>query len=256
MTENPTHTIPDFHTKDCQTTTMLQSFDARMQRAVQQESRTLSSSLTNKTTKKGSAYGVSHQRGCLIILVFIPIVLVVIVVVFLREYNSMQAFDQEMVNILKLTEDQATLQKQGDEEAVSAAATSAEATPLAAEATRDVLVIATKLGDIRVVLRPDLSSGSVDYVHQLVESNKCDRCSFYRADERGILQGIMKKKDIPTNTILGSCPAGSENVKNACPAWDKNCSCHGPVMTRGAVAWAAGQSGGPDFFIDNYRVST
>ena len=24
-------------------------------------------------------------------------------------------------------------------------------------------------------------------------------------------------------------------------------------MTRGSVAWAAGQAGGPDFFIDNYR---
>ena len=24
-------------------------------------------------------------------------------------------------------------------------------------------------------------------------------------------------------------------------------------MTKGMVAWAAGQSGGPDFFIDNYK---
>ena len=31
-----------------------------------------------------------------------------------------------------------------------------------------------------------------------------------------------------------------------------DCGCHGPVMTKGMVAWAAGQSGGPDFFIDNY----
>ncbi|KAL3912132.1 MAG: hypothetical protein SGILL_007005, partial [Bacillariaceae sp.] len=39
---------------------------------------------------------------------------------------------------------------------------------------------------------------------------------------------------------------------NDCPAWDEHCGCHGPVMTKGAVAWAAGQAGGPDFFIDNY----
>jgi hypothetical protein len=25
-------------------------------------------------------------------------------------------------------------------------------------------------------------------------------------------------------------------------------------MTKGAVAWAAGQAGGPDFFLDNYKA--
>jgi hypothetical protein len=62
----------------------------------------------------------------------------------------------------------------------------------------------------------------------------------------------MANKDIPVNAVRGDCPPGLENVANDCPTWDAHCGCHGPVMTKGAVAWAAGQAGGPDFFIDNY----
>jgi hypothetical protein len=44
-----------------------------------------------------------------------------------------------------------------------------------------------------------------------------------------------------------------EDDNNKCPAWDTSCGCHGPIMTKGMVAWAADQAGGPDFFIDNYK---
>lgn len=119
--------------------------------------------------------------------------------------------------------------------------------------TKQVLVLATTVGDIRISLRPDLSKGSVDYLNKLTEAG-CQRCKLYRAEPRGILQGIMAKKGIATNTEKGSCPP---DVKDAavgdCPDWDKNCGCHGPIMTRGSVGWAAGQAGGPDFFIDNYK---
>lgn len=117
----------------------------------------------------------------------------------------------------------------------------------------EVLVLETKLGDIRITMRPDLSPGSVDYIHRLINAG-CGRCKLYRAEQRGILQGIMAKKGVTPNDVKGNCPpsADKEDV-GECPDWDKNCSCHGPIMTRGAVAWAAGQAGGPDFFIDNYR---
>lgn len=119
------------------------------------------------------------------------------------------------------------------------------------------LVLKTTIGDIKITLRPDLSQGSVDYIYKLVESygeNRCMHCSFYRAENPGILQGIMENKGVvPTNTVRGSCPPGSENVPNDCPDWDKHCGCHGPIMTRGSVAWAAGDPGGPDFFIDAYK---
>ena len=119
------------------------------------------------------------------------------------------------------------------------------------------LVLKTKHGDIKITLRPDLSQGSVDYVYKLVESygegKRCMHCNFYRADKPGILQGIMEHEDVVSvNTVRGSCPPGSEGVENDCPEWDEHCGCHGPVMTRGAVAWAAGDAGGPDFFIDAY----
>ena len=44
---------------------------------------------------------------------------------------------------------------------------------------------------------------------------------------------------------------GLQHIPNDCPDWDKDCGCHGPVMTRGMVAWAGGKTG-PDFFIDAY----
>ena len=122
------------------------------------------------------------------------------------------------------------------------------------------LVLTTIHGNIKITLRPDLSKGSVNYIYQLVESygghgKKCAHCRFYRSEKPGILQGIMEHKGVvPVNTVKGSCPTqgGAEKVRNNCPAWDKQCGCHGPVMTRGAVAWAAGQAGGPDFFINGY----
>mmetsp|Transcript_5174 Transcript_5174/g.12356 ORF Transcript_5174/g.12356 Transcript_5174/m.12356 type:complete len:320 (-) Transcript_5174:890-1849(-) len=118
---------------------------------------------------------------------------------------------------------------------------------------KSVLVLATTVGDIRITLRPDLSKGSVDYLIKLAEAG-CERCKLYRAEPRGILQGIMAKKSIKTNTEKGGCPPGVEGVAvGDCPDWDKNCGCHGPIMTRGSVGWAAGQAGGPDFFIDNYK---
>lgn len=116
---------------------------------------------------------------------------------------------------------------------------------------KETLVLTTKLGDIRIVLRPDLSKESVDYVRKVAETQSCQRCTFYRAEKPGILQGVLSSSKVQAAYVKGACPAGSESVVNDCPTWDKNCGCHGPVMTRGMVGWAAGQMG-PDFFISDY----
>ena len=95
--------------------------------------------------------------------------------------------------------------------------------------------------------------GSVDYIHHLIANGICQRCNFYQAEWSGILQGAMTNtQDVATNTVKGCCPPGLESVPNDCPEWDANCGCHGPIMTKGSVAWVAGQLGGPDFFIDMY----
>merc|ERR1712157_359199 len=63
----------------------------------------------------------------------------------------------------------------------------------------------------------------------------------------------MGNKAISLNEVKGYCPPGMESIKNDCPKWDSSCECHGPVMTKGMVGWAAGTAGGPDFFINNYK---
>jgi cyclophilin family peptidyl-prolyl cis-trans isomerase len=119
--------------------------------------------------------------------------------------------------------------------------------------TGTLVVLTTDLGKIRIVLRPDLSSESVEYIHRLVEeSGKCQRCNLYRAEKPGILQGVMAHPDVIVNKERGPCPASVRDVHNDCPAWDTNCGCHGPIMTRGTVGWAGGGTG-PDFFVDVYE---
>ena len=119
---------------------------------------------------------------------------------------------------------------------------------------KDILVLTTKVGEIRIRLRSDLSPESVSYVRQMATtSDACVRCNIYRAEKPGILQGMIANPKISIENIpKGKCPVGFENVPNDCPSWDSKCGCHGPVMTKGMVGWAAGATG-PDFFIDTYE---
>jgi len=104
------------------------------------------------------------------------------------------------------------------------------------------LTLTTSQGNIEIELRPNQALESVQYIKSLLDSPEpCKRCRFYRAEQRGILQGILKKSNVLPNKVLGTCPDGFKDVPK----------CHGPLMTRGMVGWAAGE-GGPDFFIDNY----
>ena len=104
----------------------------------------------------------------------------------------------------------------------------------------------TAMGDILIQMRSDLSLESVEYIQRLLKDRRpCEQCRFYRAQDRGILQGIMKKPGVKVNHVLGTCPP---NINTH----SKSKKCHGPIMTRGMVGWAGGGSG-PDFFIDNYE---
>jgi len=124
-----------------------------------------------------------------------------------------------------------------------------------------IVLLTTSYGKIEVEMRPDLSKESVQYITDVVQSGECMKCYFYRAENPGILQGIVAgPTTIPKNTIGGLCPLddngqpkfSTPNPKD-CPKWDPNCGCHGPIMTKGSVGWAGGSFGGPDFFIDTYE---
>jgi len=116
----------------------------------------------------------------------------------------------------------------------------------------ETLVISTKHGNLKVVMRPDLSPESVEYIRALVGSGKCKRCNFYRAEKPGILQGIMDEPALHAQVTKGKCPPEFHGAKQDCPPHDPECGCHGPIMVKGMVGWAGGDTG-PDFFIDSYE---
>lgn len=128
---------------------------------------------------------------------------------------------------------------------------------------------------VRIKLRPDLSTGSVNYIRRLVE-NKCAECSFYRSmkvldgeeddsDEdnenkhvplEGLLLGNMANHLVPLNKEPGTCPDSVKNSSNKveCQTFiGKKCECHGPILQYGMVGWSGGTSGGPDFFVNLYK---
>lgn len=237
-------------------------FDSRMRRAVQQESRSLSSGVSKR--KKAS-----QPRCCLLVIMITPLFLVLLLMYILSMYNAIVEYDHRSNQLLNIAEqppieaEQASKQKAiGDDEEKEVNRRNellrrrqADANRLQAANSQEnpsTLILTTKLGPIKITMRPDLSRGSVDYIQRLIDSKVCRRCNFYRAEKPGILQGVMANREVPTNSVFGSCPKGAEDIHNDCPNWDKNCACHGPLMKRGSVAWAAGQAGGPDFFIDAY----
>jgi cyclophilin family peptidyl-prolyl cis-trans isomerase len=175
-----------------------------------------------------------------------PLAIILMVMYTLNMYNAWVEYDRTAGNLLETTEQEVFHQqqllrkKQQKEEEHNK--------------HPETLVLTTKHGKIRIVLRPDLSPGSIDYIHRVIDSKSCKRCKFYRAEKPGILQGVLANSDVGFNKEKGKCPPGAEKVSTGdCPEWDPHCACHGPLMTRGMVAWAAGQAGGPDFFIDMYQ---
>mmetsp|Transcript_24426 Transcript_24426/g.48648 ORF Transcript_24426/g.48648 Transcript_24426/m.48648 type:complete len:266 (-) Transcript_24426:426-1223(-) len=112
------------------------------------------------------------------------------------------------------------------------------------------LIVKTHHGNFKIVLRPDLSPESVQYVVEAA-SFPCNRCNFYRAESGLLLQGVMAVEAVKKNTVLGKCPDRDHFVSGECPKHDPDCGCHGPIMTRGMVAWAAGRAG-PDFFVNTH----
>eukprot|EP00980_Cylindrotheca_fusiformis_P027827 scaffold22560_cov135-Cylindrotheca_fusiformis.AAC.38 len=270
---------------------MLTSVNKRS-KAGAQEDRQISgskSSAAAKQSRRSRRKGPKSpgEKCCLFLMMITPMLLVLLLVHFLRYYNEAVAYEQSQANLrrgvtpekvgnpidkLNGAVESSSRSSEDEDESKIRGYTDMQTTGSSDEEDRDEekavlggdssggnsnmkesLVLATDLGDIRIILRPDLSSESVKYIHQLVAAG-CERCKLYRAEQRGILQGIMANESVPPNKVKGKCPpeAATEDV-GECPKWDPTCACHGPIMTRGSVGWAAGTPGGPDFFIDNYK---
>lgn len=105
-------------------------------------------------------------------------------------------------------------------------------------------ILETDLGHLRIRLRPDLSPESVAYIQQVVDTNECQECHFYRAEKHSLLQGIVQSATVSLPTVHGNCPLPQNDTQPEV--------CHGPIMTHGMVGWAGGILG-PSFFIDSYE---
>jgi cyclophilin family peptidyl-prolyl cis-trans isomerase len=199
-----------------------------------------------------------------------PIAVLLTVILILKTFHGWRVQESELENVVQAVEQEAssaTIQtdngstsnvrkpsKQQPKPTNDAPDVSIQSQQHARYTQQEALVLTTEFGKIRIVLLPVLSPESVDSIYKLVESGVCKRCNFYRAEKPGILQGAMANPDVPANEKKGPCPEGLEDtVDNDCPDWDKQCGCHGPIMTQGSVGWAGGHAGGPDFFINNYE---
>lgn len=277
----------------------MQEFETRMRRAVQKENDSMSgSSLSSSLSREGQQQqqqqlettnnqkrrrrGLGRQKNpiisirCGLILTILSPVVILSMFIFSAQIMTTlrRTYDSsaELVSVTTLSSRVTVHGGNGDVNGDKNSKTKENNLRASSSSTKkktknnnkEILVLVTKHGDIRIRLRPDLSEGSVDYIYKLVasygEGQRCLHCNLYRSEQQGILQGIMEnKKVVPVNTVLGTCPDDDESslsaskIKNNCPEWDQDCGCHGPIMTRGAVAWAAGQAGGPDFFIDGYK---
>lgn len=264
---------------------MLTSVNKRSKAPVQEDRPISSTTASSKQSRRGRRKGPKSpgEKCCLFLLMIAPVVLVLLLIYFLRYYNEVVAYEATGGNIRRedmkdkmrnhspnssqdggkesADEDRGDIQGYTDMQTTGSSdeEDGEQNKRILEESNRgngnmkETLVLSTDLGDIRITMRPDLSSGSVEYLHGLVEAG-CERCKLYRAEQRGILQGIMANKRVAPNKDKGTCPPGGATEEiGECPTWDPSCGCHGPIMTRGSVGWAAGTPGGPDFFIDNYK---
>ena len=249
----------------------MQSVNTRMRRAVEKENQDLDTKIGDRKKRKRRKIPRSKFNPFMALLVLSPLLILGTFIFVAKQYSIWSAAETELNNStpqkvhrgkdgVVSPEASLTRLRNGRTEKHTATVHDKKASRKQEESKGKpkFLVLVTKHGNIKITLRPDLSQGSVDYIYKLVESyggngKRCMHCNFYRAEKPGIIQGIMANKEVvPVNSVRGSCPPGAASVKNNCPEWDEHCGCHGPVMTRGSVAWAAGDSGGPDFFIDAY----
>jgi len=252
----------------------MQSVNTRMRRVVEKENQDLDTRMNGRKKSRKRKVRRKPVNACLGLIVLSPLLIIGALVLVMKQYSTWSAAEAELENVTpgkadlaKVVSPEAGLKRlrngKPEKHATTIHSKKAEKKE-PKESNAEIipkpkyLVLVTKEGNIKITLRPDLSQGSVEYIYKLVGSyggngQRCMHCNFYRAEKPGILQGIMEHKGkVPVNSVRGSCPPGAEGVANDCPEWDKQCGCHGPVMTRGAVAWAAGDSGGPDFFINAY----
>ena len=226
----------------------MQSVHSRMRRAVEKENR----ETENKIGGSGNKPSKRRQRRrrpvnlCLVLIMLSPIMIIGTAIYFVKQYKLLTAADSdldslapELNNLKRLRKPHTQEEDKRNAQVRKKLKESMDKRRAAEEPQKKFLILVTQHGNIKITLRPDLSRESVDYIYKLVESyggngKRCMHCNFHRAEQHGILQGVMDHEGVvPMNTVRGSCPPGAESVENDCPAWDKHCGCHGPVMTRG-----------------------
>ncbi|KAK3265576.1 hypothetical protein CYMTET_25742 [Cymbomonas tetramitiformis] len=105
----------------------------------------------------------------------------------------------------------------------------------------DVLVLETKIGDVKIRLRDDLSPRTVDQIRNLVDKGQCtDECAFYRSEDIPAVGAIDNFGGPGPPYALVQGALQMQGVWHSIPKEGS------PIVRRGDVCMI---QGGPNFFI-------
>ena len=146
---------------------------------MQQSDRKIASSMDRRKRRRSSANPFHHL--CRISLFLSPLLIVGAIIMFLRMYNEM-LHQQDMVFTEAERIEQAKVANRPNvrtKKQHEASSLTTPQHPVGELYKPEILLLTTKVGKIRIHLRPDLSKGSVDYIHRMMQEG-CRRCNFYR----------------------------------------------------------------------------
>jgi hypothetical protein len=127
-----------------------------------------------------------------------------------------------------------------------AAVASERLSAVAAMADGEVVLHTELRRSIRLSLLPHLSESSVAYVRSAAAAGCYG--NFTRAEPYLVQVGEVACTAPAMDVTKGACPPDARVSSQGCPDDDPTCNCHGPLMSKGMVAWVGGGVA-PYFFV-------
>jgi hypothetical protein len=137
-------------------------------------------------------------------------------------YNAMVAYRKQSGHLMQTAEQeerQMSCKREMDQLKVAAfaAAAAEEANTRSTRTKKGETLILTTCGPIWIVMRPDLSQGSVNYIHWLIGNGVCSRCNLYRAEKYPELISICDGGANPPTTPRSYLVASLKSTPGSFP---------------------------------------